>query len=81
MSPWAPVAVKLLIPVVKKLFPKPKQYAKEASLIGIISLLTAIYDQYQIGGIEAIDTTTVTALSTMVWVLGARLYHKHKDSN
>jgi len=78
-----PLAIKLgleiLIKIISKIKSKPKTGIKEASAMGLIASAVAIYDQYTIGGIEAIDVTSVTGLVTALWILFMRLYQKHKE--
>lgn len=65
--------------IFKKIKSKPKTGIKEATSVGIMSFAIALYDQYTIGGIQAIDPTTVAGIVSCTWVLGMRLYQKHKD--
>jgi len=78
-----PLAIKagieILIAVISKIKSKPKTGIKEASAGGIFASALAIYQQYSLGGVDTIETTSVTALVTAIWVLGMRLYQKHSD--
>jgi len=70
--------IKLAITVIFKFF-KPKTFVKEASILVIYETGLSVYDQYMLGGVEAIDATTISALAASVWMLSTRCYQKYKD--
>ena len=77
-----PVALitELLIPVGKKLFSKTKTGNKEITGLAVIvpSIIT-IYDQFSIGGFEAVQYAPVVSLAGGLFLLVQRLYTKHKE--
>jgi len=79
MNPLVPVVLNLLVPVAKKLISRPKHGIKEGTLVGLFTIGQQIFDQYAIGGIEAVDPTSIAGFVSLAWVLGTRLYQKHKE--
>lgn len=71
--------INLIIGVISKIATRPKTWVKEASAVSIFGFAEAIWNQYTIGGLEAIDPTSVAGLVSALWILVMRLYQKHKE--
>jgi|TARA_Y100000310_G_scaffold327068_1_gene392855 hypothetical protein len=75
-------ALKLGLEVFSHIKSKPKTLTKEAAgLTVLLPMASKIYDQYTAGGFVAVDGELISALVGGLWILGVRLYQKHKESN